>query len=204
MERHELAELHCITPISNVGSIVAEGLLSHNRVAARRVRHIDVSNQVVQDRRSGRQVPDVRLQRPRPLHDYANVYLCARNAMLFALQPRYSELCVLRIDTAALDLDGAIIADGNASSDYTLFHSSPAGLQFIDRAVTFAQYWIHDDYYAQLDHKRRMCAELLVPDRIPPELIVGSYVSCDAARRTCASNGHPWAASVNPNLFFNR
>ena len=124
--------------------------------------------------------------------------------MLYVLQPRYAEMCVLRIDASALDLDGAIIADGNASSDYTRFHTSPGGLLVIDQAVTFAEYWTHVDYYAQLDHKRRMCAELLVPDRIPPSLIIGSYVSSDAAKATCAALGHPWEPTVNRRLFFNR
>ena len=202
MERHELQELHCITPIVNVGSIVRDGLLCHNEVARRHLAHTDVSNQVVQDRRSGRTVPDARLSRPRPLHDYANVYLWARNPMLYVLQPRHPELCVLRVSSGALDLEGAVIADGNASSDYTLFHSAPAGLGFIDRSVTFARYWTHGDFYAQLDHKRRMCAELLVPEHIPAELITGYYVAAEDIAESCRAHGHPWPPTVNPHLFF--
>lgn len=204
MDRSEVVEFQCITPIANVGSIAAHGLLSHNQVAAAQLAHADVSNQLVQDRRAGRTLADARRPRPRPLHDYANVYFCGRNPMLFVLQERFTELCVLRIDESALDLDEAIISDGNASSDYTRFHASPGGLSVIDRAVTFAHYWTHGDYYAQLEHKRRMCAELLVPDQIPRELIVGSYVSCDETQATCVGLGHPWTPTVNRHLFFNR
>jgi hypothetical protein len=90
VERDELVELHCIAPITNLESIAAMGILSHNRAAL--VSHADVSSGLVQDRRSGKVVPDARRFAPRELHDYANAYICGRNPMMYVLRDRHDEL----------------------------------------------------------------------------------------------------------------
>ena len=50
MQRHELEELHYITPICNIPSILRHGILSHVRAA--RLLHQSVAMQVIQDRRA--------------------------------------------------------------------------------------------------------------------------------------------------------
>jgi len=45
MERHELEELHYITPICNISSILQYGILSHSR--AERVLHESVAMQEI-------------------------------------------------------------------------------------------------------------------------------------------------------------
>ncbi len=49
----------------------------------------------------------------------------------------------------------------------------------------FSEYWTHPgDPIAQMRHKSRMCAEVLVPDRIDSTYILGAYVgSTQAAAR---------------------
>ncbi|HSZ69332.1 MAG TPA: DarT ssDNA thymidine ADP-ribosyltransferase family protein [Solirubrobacteraceae bacterium] len=94
MDRDELVELHFIAPIANLESIATVGILSHNRAAL--VAHDDVSSEVVQDRRSGKVVPDARRFAPRELHEYANVYVCGRNPMMYVLRDRHDELVLLR------------------------------------------------------------------------------------------------------------
>jgi len=79
MRREELGDLHYITPIANVASILSKGILSHQRAA--RVPHQSVAMQEVQDRRMNTIVPGIN----KKLHDYANVYICARNPMLFKI-----------------------------------------------------------------------------------------------------------------------
>ena len=49
MERHELTELHYITPISNVPLILKVGILSHNQ--AKKIKHTSVAMNEIQDRR---------------------------------------------------------------------------------------------------------------------------------------------------------
>jgi hypothetical protein len=176
------------------------GILSHNRAAL--VAHGDVSSALVQDRRSGKVVPDARRFAPRELHDYANVYICGRNPMMYVLRDRHDELVLLRVSCDVLDLDGAIVADGNASSDYTRFHGAPDGLAAIDATITFAGDPRDSSVSAFYERKRRQCAEVLVPDLIPPEHIAGAYVSCKAAYKRCVALELPWSLTVDPEKFF--
>jgi hypothetical protein len=200
VERDELAELHCIAPITNLESIATLGILSHNRAAL--VAHDDVSSGLVQDRRSGKVVPDARRFAPRELHDYANVYVCGRNPMMYVLRDRHDELVLLRVSCDVLDLDGAIVADGNASSDYTRFHGAPGGIAAIDATIAFAGDPRHSSISAFYERKRRQCAEVLVPDLIPPEHIAGAYVSCEDSHERCAALDLPWSLTVDSKKFF--
>lgn len=109
MRRDELDELQFIAPITNAASILDMGILSHNR--ARRLDHESVADEEVQDRRR-QQVPN-----GRRLHDYANLYINARNGMMYRLvsPPATCDvLCVSCVSPAVLDLPGVVIADCNA------------------------------------------------------------------------------------------
>ena len=70
------------------------GILSHR--FADKVPHESVAMQEVQDRRMNKIVPGT----GKRLHDYANIYFCARNPMLYKRKDTHTELCVLRISTA--------------------------------------------------------------------------------------------------------
>jgi len=76
MRREELEELHYISPIVNVSSILTHGILSHRR--ASKLPHQSVAMPEIQDRRRKVQVP-----KARPLHEYVNLYICARNPMMY-------------------------------------------------------------------------------------------------------------------------
>jgi hypothetical protein len=122
--------------------------------------------------------------------------------MMYVRRDRHHELVLLRVSCEVLDLDEAVVADGNASSDYTGFHSVSRGLAAIDEAVTFAGDPTHQDYYEFLDRKRRQCAEVLVPDLISPEYITGAYVSCEESHDECKDLDVPWPLTVDPDKFF--
>ena len=200
MDRHDLLELHCIAPIANLASIASRGILSHNQAAG--MTHLDMSDAVVQDRRKGKLVPDTRRSKPRELHDYANLYICGRNPMMYVRRDHHHKLVLLRVSCDVLDLDEAVVADGNASSNYTGFHSAARGLAAIDETITFAGDPTHPNVYEFYDRKRRQCAEVLVPDRIPPEYITGAYVSCEESDDQCKDLGVPWPLTVDPDKFF--
>jgi hypothetical protein len=51
----EISELHCITPMTNVPSILQHGVLSHNRAA--KLKHADISMREIQDVRAKKRVP---------------------------------------------------------------------------------------------------------------------------------------------------
>jgi hypothetical protein len=195
MIRSDLPELQFITMISNVPSIMEHGILSHQLVS--QFWHASIAMAEIQARRATKRVPG-----GRPLHEYANLYLCARNPMLYKRKEAHQELCVLRVSTEVLDLPGVIIADGNAASDYTAFWPSPAGLSRVDKDLVFAEYWTDEDQIRAWQKGRVKCAEVLVPDRVAPHLVLGAYASCDAARRTLETTVPRLPTTVDAHLFF--
>lgn len=108
MRRDEVQELHFITSIRNVGSILERGILSHERAA--RVDHESCANESVQDIRRRKRVPN-----GRPLHSYANLYFHAHNPMMSAIRDR-RDLVVIRVSQAVLDIEDTVLADGNAAT----------------------------------------------------------------------------------------
>jgi hypothetical protein len=151
----------------------------------------------VQARRANRKVPG-----GHPLHSYANLYFTARNPMLYLLRADHGDLAVLRIDPSILDLPDVVIADGNASSDYTRFYPSPTGLSSLRDELIFAEYWTDDDPFEYWTKKRIKCAEVLVPDRVDPSLIMGSYVSGRESEVRLRELGITHPIDIRPWLFF--
>lgn len=195
MERNELTELHYITPIVNVPSILAKGILSHN--SAKRLRHKSVAMNEIQDRRAKVKVPG-----GRKLHDYANLYICARNPMMYKRKEQYMEICVLRISPDIIDLPGVVISDGNASSDYVRFLAAPKGLDVVNRNWTFAEYWTDPDPIIEWQKKSAKCAEVLVPDKVAPSYIMGAYVACEEAKELLEVKVKALTIEINSHLFF--
>jgi len=195
MERHELTELHYITPIANVSSILNVGILSHNR--AKRVPHESVAMNAIQDRRARVTVPG-----GRKLHDYANLYICARNPMMYKRHAQHQSLCVLRITPNVINIPGVVITDGNASGDYVRFSAAPKGLAIVDRDWTFADDWRDPDQIQYFRKKAAKCAEVLVPDRVKPDYITGAYVSCQEAMNQFQMLSTGLSVEINSHLFF--
>ncbi len=196
MDISDLTELHYIAPISNLPSVMKHGILSHER--ASRLDHESVANATVQARRKDKRIPA-----GRHLHEYANLYIHARNPMLFRLlRSTDQELCVVCVRTDILYLEGVIITDGNASSDYTGFWPSPEGLSNVDAELSFAEWWAIGVEFERYERIRRKCAEVLVPDRVGPEHIAGVYVSCEAAKQAVEAEGIDIAITLDAHLFF--
>jgi ssDNA thymidine ADP-ribosyltransferase, DarT len=195
MDRSEISELSYITPISNTQSILAVGLLSHNRAA--RVEHVSIAKQGVQDIRAGKVVPG-----GLRLHDYVNLYFNPRNPMMFLRKDSHGSCCILRVSAAVLDeIEGVVIADQNAAR-FAAFRPAPEGLAMIDRAVTYAKYWTDADPFEQDRRKAAQCAEVLVPHVVPPSYLLGAYVSCESAMADLDQVGFTLPARLQPYLFF--
>jgi ssDNA thymidine ADP-ribosyltransferase DarT-like protein len=75
LNREQLRELHYITAVENVPSMLQLGLLSHDR--AKRVPHRSVAMESIQERRLMKRVPG-----GRHLHEYVNLYINGRNCMM--------------------------------------------------------------------------------------------------------------------------
>jgi hypothetical protein len=188
-------EFHCIMPIDNLPSVVQHGILSHERAA--KLKHHSVAMQPVQDKRDQKQVPG-----GLRLHQYANLYFHARNPMLYKRLGEVDRLCVLRVSIDVLEVDGAVITDQNAASDYVRFlHPSQWKLLAFDDI--YAMDWRHpNDPIAFWRHKARKCAEVLVPHRIEPRFLIGAYVADSATATRVVNLGFRLPVVVNSMLFF--
>jgi len=190
-----VTEFQCIMPMENIPSVLAQGVLSHER--ASRLAHQSVALQVVQDRRDLKQVPG-----GLKLHQYANVYFHARNPMLFKLKDQAADLCILRVSLEVRQLPGVVFADCNASSDYVRF-LHPSQWRLLAFNEILAMDWRHpNDEYAYRLHRSRKCAEVLVPHRIGPEFLTGAYTVNETAAERMRSVGFALPISINSALFF--
>lgn len=196
MTRAELDELGYIVPIATVPSILQHGILSHRR--ADRLQHESIALEGVQDRRAAKVIP-----KGRPLHEYANLYICLRNPMLLRRSDMHERICVLQVSPAVLDLPNVVIADGNGGSSHVRFRPAPDGLAFVDRERTFARWWAHPgDQIEKWRHSVQKCAEVLVPDVVPAQYITGAYVSCEVSEQRLRSLAPSLPITINADLFF--
>ena len=198
MTRDELTELHYIIAVANVASVLEHGIVSHNE--ARKLEHTSVAMMELQDIRKNVVVPN-----GRALHDYVNLYICARNPMMYKRRGQHAELCVLRVSTDVLDLPKVVVTDGNAASTlrgYARFAAAPDGLSIVDRELTFARYWNDADLFAKYRKACAKCAEVLVPVPVTPNYITGAYVSCKENLEAWPQLGFGIEATLNSDLFF--
>jgi ssDNA thymidine ADP-ribosyltransferase, DarT len=177
-----VSELQCIMPIVNMPSVVAHGILSYERAA--KLKHFSVAMQPVQDKRDRKAVPG-----GLRLHQYANLYFDARNPMLYVRRGEAHKLCVLRVSTEVLQLEGTVMSDQNAASDYARF-LAPSQWPMLDMNDIFARDWRHvDDQIRAWQHKSRKCAEVLVRHVVPPRSLLGAYVVDDGAATSLQATG---------------
>ncbi len=198
MDRSELTEMHYITAISNLPSMLQFGLLSHER--ASKVPHVSVAMAAIQGRRAPKKVPG-----GRPLHEYVNLYINGRNVMLSKVLHGSSidEVCLLRVSSDVIDLPQVVIADQNAASDYVRFAHASVGLALVHRDTVFAQYWTHPgDQITEWRHRSAMCAEVLVPDAVAPHYIVGAFVGTSKAARDVKAVASGLAVTIDKYMFF--
>ena len=197
MDRTSIRELHYITDIKNVPSILRQGILSYRLVRQAALRHVSVADGSVQRRRARKLVPVG--PRGRPLHAYANLYFHARNAMLYRLlRQREGDLTVLAVDPGVLDLEGVVVTDRNAAAS-ARFWPAAEGIRQLDERAVYATWWNDSE-----DARQRRMAEVLVPDAVPPQLVRHAYSpDREAAMRLRDLLGElPLAIVVNSFLFF--
>lgn len=195
VERSRVVELHYITPIANLPSIMERGILS--LVIAEPLEPESVADPDVQDIRDGKHVPN-----GRPLHEYVNLYFDARNPMMYRRLKHKSRIAVLRVDPQILDSGRVVIADGNAASNGTRFYPSPTGLAALDEDRVYAESWTDQDRWAYFEKKRQRCAEVLVPDVVPVEYVLGCYACDDDVRANCAELAPSVEVKVRKHVYF--
>lgn len=190
---NRVKELQCIMPIGNIPSVLAHGILSHDRAA--KLQHHSVAMQAIQDRRDVKSVPG-----GLKLHQYANLYFHARNPMLY--KRKNEDVCVLRVSTGVLGLAGAVITDQNAASDYVRF-LAPTQWQQLHFDDIYARDWTHpEDQIRAYRHKSRKCAEVLVPHSVNPNMLIGAFVRDKASEVMLVATGFGHPIDINADFFF--
>lgn len=187
--------LYNIQSIDNVASIMERGLLSNER--AENISHVSIAMGEVQARRHLVQVPN-----GLKLHQYASLYFDPRNPMLSKKRSQNEEICILKFDIGVLDLEGVIISDKNASSDYAAFYEVETGLKSVDFNLVYARYWTHPDYYEECRRKSVKCAEVLVPNCIPYAYVISAAVISKDAKDKLETTGFDKEIIIKPEVFF--
>jgi hypothetical protein len=196
MNRADVTELHYITAIANVPSILRHGILSHT--LAEQLVHDSVAMPEIQEIRTNKQIPG-----GRPLHEYANLYFDGHNPMLSKCRARNNDICVLQIDSAALDLDGVIVTDRNAARRAVRFYDVATGLAALDREKLYAEFWLHrDDPIEEDRHKALKCAEVLAPDRLEARFVIGAYIANRTALKVFQQLKTGLPARTRGGMFF--
>lgn len=199
MKREELGELHYITPILNVPSILDNGILPFNKT--KDINHESCASLDVQGRRIRVVVPG-----GRPLHDYANLYFNARNPMMYVFKDKHLGLAVLAISPNIIEQPGVIISDCNAARDMALFKPALDGLELIAPELVYAEDWRHQNPIEYYEHQGIMCAEVLVPDRIDRHYIFKIYVSSNESKdeltNICGIKARNLSLVIDSHLFF--
>ena len=66
----------------------------------------------------------------------------------------------------------------------------------------FARYWNAQDPFEKMERRAQRCAEVLVPDRIPTEYLMGVYVSNEKTKKRVEQEVAGIDARVEPDRFF--
>jgi hypothetical protein len=163
--------LYYITHIDNIASILKDGVLSHKLVESKGVKFTPIYDADIVSNRQSRQVTD-----NKNLWDFANLYFQPRNPMLYRVldERNKDEIAILEISPIVLNLPGVFVSIGNAASTLSDIFQAPEGMASIHKM------WdtIDSDWWNSQDgSKRKIMAECLVPDSIPPQYIHSIYVA---------------------------
>jgi len=189
-----VTEFQSIMPLKNIPSVLEFGILSNERAA--KVPHYSVALEVVQERRDLKHVPG-----GLKLHQYANLYFHARNPMLYRRKEEAAGFCVLRVSIEVRHIEGVVITDRNASSDWVRFlHPNQAAV--LDYDAIFAMDWRHSNQFEYFARKSKKCAEVLVPHCVEPRFLTGAYAMDQAVAASLQSLGFGLPVIINPEMFF--
>ena len=196
MKRADVKELHYITLIAIVPSIMQRGVLSNE--LSKKVPHDSLAMEEIQAKRKNKRIPGAR-----KLHEYANLYFDAHNPMLSRRRNQNNQICILRVNPSVLDLPNVIISDRNAASDWVRFNNVIDGLAGLDKDKIYARYWTNaNNQYDLWENKSIKCAEVLIPDSVEPKYILGAYVANQTALKAFQQLCIQLTASIRNDIFF--
>lgn len=169
--KHAIKELYYIIHINNIPSILKRGILSHKLVQEQEVAFTPIYDAQIVGNRRGRMAPD-----GKSLWDFANLYFQPRNPMLYRVisEKDKNSIVIVGVKPQVLNINGAFVTTGNAASYLSEIFPAKEGLE----ALSSLWNVIDNDWWKEEDgSKRKIMAECLVPNVIPPEYIHTIYVA---------------------------
>ena len=163
-KKRDFRELYYITHVDNLESIVTMGIFSHSMVEKTGMKYTPIYNKQIVSNRKGIKTPD-----GRSLWDFANLYFQPRNPMMYKVlvDIPLDKIAIVTVKRSVLS-KAAFYADGNAASSDTTIHP-------IDRFRSEQQAILKQtdtDWWNSFDgSKRKIMAEVLVPDMVPREYL---------------------------------
>lgn len=122
--------------------------------------------------------------------------------MMYKRRNQAEEVCVLAIDNKVLDIAGCVVTDQNAASSMVRFYDAGTGIEVVDFDRVFADNWIHENVYETAMHKKIKCAEILIPEKISFDYVVGAYVVSENAKSELLKRGFDKKIAVKASAFF--
>jgi hypothetical protein len=159
LDQYKIQYLFHMTHIDNLCNILEHGLLAHDNP----YKQEDISDCDVNSRRS-RAEPIYH----KSIHSYVPFYFNPKNPMLYVRKGMQKDIVMLVLRRELIMQDGVLFTDGNASVASTSFYDDLSKIDKLDWAC------IHDEWWTNhLDGKRRIMAEVLVPDFVDVKNLEG-------------------------------
>ncbi len=196
----KLRGLYYITHIDNIPSILKRGILCHKKIEEEGIEFTPIYDANIVSNRKNIKSPD-----GKSLWDFANLYFQPRNAMLYSLvfsgRIKMEDLAIIGLSANILYEKDVLITDGNAASSDTKIFSKKEAQERIKaiRKQVDKEWWTSED-----GSKRKLMAECLVPDEVPPKYISEIYVPNHESLKKLQSKiaGSNISIIPEPELFF--
>ena len=194
----KIKQLFYITHIDNVASILKHGVMSHKTIEESKIPFTKIYDASIVSSRQHRKTPD-----GKSLWEYANIYLQARNPMLYRVlcEKNASDIVVFGIDRTIMTTPCSFFSAGNAASmlsEIVPIRESGKAFKVVKNDIE-SQWWKDED-----GSKRKIMAECLIPNLIPPDHIRTIYVSnnTNADKVKAITTGLKIDVIPEPKLFF--
>jgi hypothetical protein len=157
-----------LTHISNLKSIIDNGILARNKLINEGKIINDISNSEIQDKRKRPETVFGKM-----LHDYVPLYINPKNPFLGSSRVRSSidNLALIEVFPHILvQQEKTLFSDGNAAEKETNFFGNKDELEKVNWTLLQNGEWTEEE------SKRIMCSEILVPDKIDRTYIQRIYI----------------------------
>ena len=198
MGQGQFRELYYITHINNIPSILQRGILSHEIVEKENIEYTPIYDEEIIANRREKKAPN-----GKSLWCFANLYFQPRNPMLYRVicEKSTDDVVVLAVNPVILKRGDIFVSTGNAACAATdiLPHSQFKKALYEIKDDIKKEYWKEED-----GSKRKIMAECLVPDVVPPDNIMAIYVANREALNKLKNLIHKYRLSITPqpDMFF--